>query len=424
MKSPVLAGLLVLSSLAAAAHAAFLIQPNDVVALCGDSITEQRLYTVYVEDYLLMCQPTEGQRILQQGWGGERVPAFLERLKTDVFPFKPTVVTTCYGMNDGSYVPLRTELLETYRASLTDTVDALRKGGVREIVLGTPGCVDPATFRKQASAAEYNETLRVFGEAARDVAEKTGVHFADLHTPMMDAMTKSKAFFGKDYGFIGTDGIHPSFNGQFLMAQAMLQGLGCDGAIGTITLDLASNRAEGTPGQKIVSAASGTVEVESTRYPFCLEGTAGKPEPSPAAIVAFTSFTDDLNRYLLVVKGLPGTKGKVTWSSPDKTVSLSQEFAVADLEKGVNLAALAGRNPFTATFNKVNEAVRTQQLNEVYVVKSFLHNFLQFKQLAPGRNAEWDGMAAAVMERDNALYAAAAALVVPVRHTIQVEAVP
>ena len=56
-----------------------------------------------MEDYLLMCQPTEGQKIVQFGWSGEQAPGFLARLDTDVYPFKPTVMTTCYGMNDGHY---------------------------------------------------------------------------------------------------------------------------------------------------------------------------------------------------------------------------------------------------------------------------------------------------------------------------------
>jgi hypothetical protein len=72
------------------AKADFLIQPNDVVGIGGDSITQQHLYSAFMEEYLLMCQPTAGQKIVQFGWSGERAPGFLARLDTDVFPFKPT----------------------------------------------------------------------------------------------------------------------------------------------------------------------------------------------------------------------------------------------------------------------------------------------------------------------------------------------
>src|SRR5690349_11700318 len=77
------------------------LQDRDVVAICGDSITEQRLYAVFMEDYLLMCKPVVGLRTVQVGWSGEQAAGFLQRQKQDALVFNPTVATTCYGMNDG-----------------------------------------------------------------------------------------------------------------------------------------------------------------------------------------------------------------------------------------------------------------------------------------------------------------------------------
>src|SRR6185436_7649799 len=79
------------------------LRDGDLVAICGDSITEQKLYSVYIEDYLLMCQATPNLEAAQFGWSGEVSWGFLARMNNDVGPFKPTVATTCYGMNDGGY---------------------------------------------------------------------------------------------------------------------------------------------------------------------------------------------------------------------------------------------------------------------------------------------------------------------------------
>ncbi len=80
------------------------LQANDLVAVCGDSITEQRQYSVFMEDYLLMCRPASTLRTMQFGWGGGCSWDFLrEKLQNDVLRFHPTVATTCYGMNDGGY---------------------------------------------------------------------------------------------------------------------------------------------------------------------------------------------------------------------------------------------------------------------------------------------------------------------------------
>ncbi len=37
-------------------RAEVVLQPNDMVAFCGDSITEQKIYTVFLEDYFLMMK--------------------------------------------------------------------------------------------------------------------------------------------------------------------------------------------------------------------------------------------------------------------------------------------------------------------------------------------------------------------------------
>ncbi len=53
------------------AAAEAVLKAGDYVAIVGDSITEQRLYSVYMEDYLLMCQPAAQLQTTQFGWGGE-----------------------------------------------------------------------------------------------------------------------------------------------------------------------------------------------------------------------------------------------------------------------------------------------------------------------------------------------------------------
>ena len=53
------------------------LKPNDSLAICGDSITEQKLYSVFIEDYLLACQPVGGVQTMQFGWSGEKADGFL-----------------------------------------------------------------------------------------------------------------------------------------------------------------------------------------------------------------------------------------------------------------------------------------------------------------------------------------------------------
>src|SRR6185437_5103674 len=114
---------------------------------------------------------------------------------------------------------------------------------------GSPGCVDANTFHKDPKAAEmYNTTLGQLRDIDRELASELGVPFADVHQAMMDAMTKAKAKYGEGYDLAGTDGVHPNNNGHLIMAYAFLKALGCDGDLGTISVDLASGKAEGSEG--------------------------------------------------------------------------------------------------------------------------------------------------------------------------------
>src|SRR3954463_14263779 len=105
MKRLVLA-LVVFCALATNAPAQNQLQKGDFVAVCGDSITEQKLYSVYIEDYLLMCKPQPDLRVMQFGWSGETSWGFLQKMPREALRFDMTVATTCYGMNDGGYSPM------------------------------------------------------------------------------------------------------------------------------------------------------------------------------------------------------------------------------------------------------------------------------------------------------------------------------
>src|SRR3981189_1596742 len=122
------------------------LRANDIVAICGDSITEHRLYSAFVETYLLACQPVKNVHTHQFGLSGETSWEFVLRIDSDVLRFHPTVATTCYGMNDGGYGPVDLQRQASYRHATTQIVQKLKNAGVRVIVVGSPGAVDSDSF--------------------------------------------------------------------------------------------------------------------------------------------------------------------------------------------------------------------------------------------------------------------------------------
>ena len=333
------------SSFALRAFAAPVIEKGDVVAVCGDSLTEQKVYSVFVEDYLLMCQPAPDVKTLGCGWGGSTAAHLAAHMGGDVMTFSPTVATVCYGINDGNGSLLSDTIARSYREGLEQVVANFRRAHARTIIIGSPAVVDSFYFRNSrhadVSAAQYNKTLGQLGAIAKEVAAAKGVLFADLHTPMMQAMARAKAQLGERYPFSGEgDGVHGGPNEHLVMAYALLKAMGFDGHIGTIAYDGATGRAEATQGHRIVSVEPGKIVVESSRYPFCFfNGTkdadrqdappqsqfAGNWHYGDAAILPFVPFNQELNRYLLIVRNLGSAKAKITWGDQ------SREFTAAEL---------------------------------------------------------------------------------------------
>lgn len=387
---------------------------NARVAVIGDSITEQKLYSKFIECYLLACTGREDLIVFQFGWSGERADGFANRLANDLAVFHPTVATTCYGMNDGSYQPYNDGIGGAYEKNMTRVIEGLKAAGISTIAVGSPGGVDPDFFTR-LDGKVYNETLAKLRDIAKGLAQKNGLPFANVYDTMMSALPKSKEANGKEYAPFGGDGFHPAPAGQLLMAQAFLKALGMDGAIGTITVD--AKGATASEGHRVISSADGTIELESSRWPFCFDADPKNPG-STRSILPFTSFNEELNRLTLVVKDLSKAKAKITWGTQSK------EFTKGQLEAGINLAAEFSATPFDEPFMKLMEAVATKQQFETTVIKNLVTNFRLF-----GEDAKSDAELAAafetvrkkVGEKHAAHHASARKRIQPVKHTVKVE---
>ena len=421
MKNPIIG--LVLAAFAgmpAALQAAetLALESGDYIAICGDSITEQKIYSDYLEEYFIACQPAPDLQASQFGWGGETAWGLRDRMVNDVLSFKPTVATFCYGMNDGDYSKTKPDRLEQYTSALTEIVRTFKKSGVREMVIGGPGPVDTTSFKgalfRPITAEDYNQTLADFTRAAEGVAKTEGVRFADIHARGMEVMAAMKEKYGDDYLLFGDDGIHPREAGHLVMAHAFLKALGCDGHIGTIDVDMSTGEATADAGHKILSSGKGTVKIESTRYPFCFFGDPSQPNAT-SGVIEFLPFNEELNRFKLIVRNLPDAgKVNVTWGAETK------EYTPRQLAQGINLAAEFLNNPFSGPFREVHEAVLRQQRYETPMMKEVLHGLPNVTNALPEKKALFDSMRASLIKEDEALRQAAVASVKPVVHEIHI----
>ena len=212
------------------ARADFLLKPNDRVVFYGDSITEFHNYTRPFQDYVYARYPERNIRFYNAGWSGDQASGGLNRLGRDVFPLQPTVVTLCFGMNDGGYSRLNDQMLTNYRNNMDGIVKALTAKNIRVVVFSPPP-VDydrqPGWVAKdQLKTVEYNKTLEAFADADKEIAQKYGATYIDIIHPILDAWADFKI---KNPGSsMLPDAVHPDENGGIVMGGAMLVGMGAE----------------------------------------------------------------------------------------------------------------------------------------------------------------------------------------------------
>ena len=163
------------------------LKKGDRLAICGDSITEQKMYSVLIETYLTACLPELGVTCRQYGWSGEQAGGFRARMDNDVLRFNPTVATSCYGMNDFHYVPFDEAIAAEYRKNQTEIARKFKQAGAR-YVIGSAGIIDSVPHWVKTAAGtkkDLNLSLSKFRNIALKVAVAENVGFADVYRPML-----------------------------------------------------------------------------------------------------------------------------------------------------------------------------------------------------------------------------------------------
>ena len=382
------------------------LRSGDRLAICGDSITEQKMYSRIMETYIMVVLPDWAVSTRQFGWSGEQAPGFLARMTNDVLRFRPTVATTCYGMNDHRYRAYEDGIGAAYASNMTDIVLAFNGSGTR-VVAGSPGCMGLGrpSWVRSGTPEDRNLSLCMLRNIDIEIAEAEHVGFADVFWPMYKAQFQARQQWGTNYSLAGKDSVHPGWAGHLIMAYSFLKALEVPGDIGTFTVNLKTDKARLSTGHQLISCKDGAVTMRSFRYPFCAAGAADA-DNSIRSGMALVPFNQELNRLILIAKNGSAARYKVTWGDA------SRDYTAAQLKHGVNLAEDFPVNPFSASFKAVDEAVATKQAYETKQIKELFHGTAGKTDMERTVNES---------EQERArLVAAIQAAFIPVSHTITI----
>ncbi len=312
----------------------FYLHNGDRVVFYGDSITDQRLYTTFVESYVVTRFPNMNVSFTHSGWGGDRVTGggggpIDQRLQRDVIPYKPTVVTIMLGMNDGGYKPFDQTTFDTFSNGYQHIIESIQKAdpGVR-ITLIKPSPFDDVTQQPKFEGG-YNAVLVRYGDYLHELAARDHADFADLNTPVVAdlkrAMQNDPALAPK----LIPDRVHPGPAGHLLMAAALLHDWHAPAIVTSVEIDARSGR--------LVNAQNTTVT--NVKGLFWTQQDKALPMPIDykdaqiALAVKSSDLLDTLDAQMLKVTGLDASRYAVKIDGAEVAA-----FTADELAKGVNLS--------------------------------------------------------------------------------------
>jgi lysophospholipase L1-like esterase len=325
------------------ASAEFAIRDGDRVVLLGDSITEQRQYTTFIETYTLTRFPQWNLTFRNIGWGGDTAQGGLGRAGRDMLPLKPTFVTIDFGMNDHGYRAFEDGIFKNYIDKQTQLTALLKDQGAR-VALLTPQPIEDK--RPDPDQDVRNQFLRKMSDGLREVATQQSVLFADQFDPYMAVMLKARQT--DPNAVIGAgDAVHPGPVGHTIMAWAVLKSLGAPAAVSSAELDGNGGKVVVATGCQISGLKVAEGGVSFTRKDEALPAPV---DPAGESVTKLIPLLADLSRYELKVTGLPAPKYQLLIDDQPAATFTAQELA-----QGCNLTLTAG--PITEQARQVRNLV-------------------------------------------------------------------
>jgi lysophospholipase L1-like esterase len=220
----------------------FHLRDGDTVVFFSDSITNQRLYTVFTETYVLTRFPRMHVTFVHSGWSGDRVsggfggPIDL-RLDCDVFAYGPTIITIMLGMNDAEYRPYDDGIFNLFANGYRHILDRIKTSAPQaRVTLLEPSPYDDVT-RPPAFAQGYNSVLLKYGRFVRELGGTKEMAVADLNAPVVGLLEAASAASPEPAQELIPDRVHPLPGVHLVMAEALLRAWVAPSLVSTLEID-------------------------------------------------------------------------------------------------------------------------------------------------------------------------------------------
>lgn len=316
--------------------APFALHAGDRVVFYGDSITAQRRYTRFVEDFIVSRYPQMRIDFYNAGVSGDTAEGghagdMETRVKRDVLPLHPTVVTIMLGMNDGRYTTDFPKNFEAWKTGYRSLVDTLRRDlpGVR-LLLIRPSPYDEIAH--PPAIVGYNSVMVRYGDFVAQLGQELGVPVVDFNAAVDDALKAGMKIDPRMAGSLLPDRIHPAEAGHWIMAAALVRGWNVTPTVSSVDIDAARTQVASQENTAVTGLTETGTEVKWTQ----LDQALPLPLELNDAMTQFVLEISDipsLDRQLVQVTGLSAQS--YTLTIDDQQIGT---FSRQELASGINLA--------------------------------------------------------------------------------------
>jgi lysophospholipase L1-like esterase len=318
---------------------AFYLHQGDRVVFYGDSITDQRLYTTFVETYVVTRFPRMKVSFVHSGVGGDRVSGGSAgtidvRLPRDVVAYKPDVITIMLGMNDGSYRAFDQKIFDAYASGYRHIIRTVKDAlpGIRITVI-EPSPYDDVT-RPPTFEGGYNNVLVRYGEFLKELGREENLTVADLNGPVVAALEKAGKLDAETAKKLVPDRVHPAPGGHLLMAEALLKAWQAPATVTAVEINAAGPAVAGVTNTQVTDLAGGE-RLSWTQADEALPMPIDTKDEVVALALRASDFVEAMDREPLKVTGLTAARYSLKIDGEAAGTFTKEEWA-----KGVNLATL------------------------------------------------------------------------------------
>ena len=314
----------------------FALHDGDRVVFYGDSITAQRLYTRFVEDFVLTRYPALHISFWNAGVPGDNVYGgytgdVSTRLKRDLFPHQPSVVTVMLGMNDGYYMAFNPKYFDNYKEGyhrLLDSIEAGAPPARLTLISTTP--YDEVTHGTEF--AGYNEVVSRHAAFAKELAATSHLGFSDFNRTESSLLRAGKQREPNLARLLIPDRIHPAEASHGVLAAALARSWNLSPVVSNVRLDAGDAKALVQENARVTDLTANAGTLAWTQ----VDNALPLPLPLDDGMVQFVLKISDLaemDREMLRVDGL--TRLRYALKIDGRLIA---SFSRQQLAEGVNLA--------------------------------------------------------------------------------------